>query len=322
MSFTSEWVWNLIDKKKETSAAGGILFQRNAWNVSRSRFSDAAHDSELGETSASLDGENGGVTETTDGPTRPGVSFPTTQNWVRSTDQFLDSGMRVNERRVYIQDFDTTSLLNPNKIKVVFAAIDAALASRCLWVVTEFAPLDITEAFLAPLTNTTIPTNRALQGLLGFTINSDVGLFPDGYTAEGVTSPNINQNLFFDSYATLNGQPIYWNAISGGHSLWYDGADYIISLSTTVNASPSNYWSSATLVGTYSPAGGNTGSPVVTKGLKMVAAGSWSGTNYSIISGLQGKFHCVKDSQDYSDRSVPWYMQTQEWEYKDEWVVV
>lgn len=80
MAVTTNWVWESINRNRDYSIVDNTEFYRENWQVVRYRISDAAYVSELGDTSSSLPGYNGGVTETVTPPsysvlTCPGASY-------------------------------------------------------------------------------------------------------------------------------------------------------------------------------------------------------------------------------------------------------
>lgn len=64
MSVTSGWEWQTIDRREAAVSIEPIYIYRPNWTLVRTRISDAAYSSELGDTTSSLSGLNGGVTET------------------------------------------------------------------------------------------------------------------------------------------------------------------------------------------------------------------------------------------------------------------
>ena len=120
MAFTSEWEWASAARSYSTSFGGGAYNKADPITLIRSRISNAAYSSQEGAQSASLDGENGGVTETIAAPTLTNVGkFGTARSWVSSTAFWIQSG-GANGAPVYTQIEE--SIPEPALINIMFKA--------------------------------------------------------------------------------------------------------------------------------------------------------------------------------------------------------
>tara|TARA_R100000750_G_scaffold58820_1_gene46805 strand:+ start:1544 stop:2326 length:783 start_codon:yes stop_codon:yes gene_type:complete len=91
--FTSNWEWVSLARNFNTSFGGGVWNEKTPQVVQRFRWSDEAYSSEEGDTSSSLSGENGGVTETISAGTLADVGrFDDSENWVSTSSNWVQSG--------------------------------------------------------------------------------------------------------------------------------------------------------------------------------------------------------------------------------------
>ena len=140
-AFTSKWVWESIDRSLDISV-GAVSSTRNNWSVVRSRYSDKAYVSELGASEGSLDGENGGVTETIEtGVEIHGVKFDTTRNWVLDSTLWIDNGNEKNGNPVYVQ-YLANNIPNAAKVNVIYL-YKLTSYSQYYWVCTETTAADV-----------------------------------------------------------------------------------------------------------------------------------------------------------------------------------
>ena len=119
MAFTPDWMWRVVDRRKDYSVTAGVESFRENWMLSRYRVSDQAYSSELGDTSSSLAGENGGVTETIAVPTGytylsfSGANYPYTAGV-----EFYSAGYSRNGQSAYI--YSDPSPEDSTKSAVIF----------------------------------------------------------------------------------------------------------------------------------------------------------------------------------------------------------
>lgn len=144
MAFTTNWMWRVIDRRKDYSISQGVESFRENWTLSRYRISDQAYSSELGDTSTSLAAENGGVTETITAPTD--TTHYRAYNWDFTDDvPWYSSGYTRNGRQAYI--YSEPSPVDSSKSAVMFYEVhfDAGIGSgQKYWWMTQCSASEAT----------------------------------------------------------------------------------------------------------------------------------------------------------------------------------
>jgi hypothetical protein len=189
MSVTSGWMFDEIDRGYDISVSGGLTLRRNVWSISRHRISDDTYSSQLGEIAASLSGANGGVTETVQAPSRTVVSFDTSQNWIETTDRFVEAGFEHNSRPVYVMEYGQRSKYNASRTVVLAAIPLSAGGTSLFWYAYQSSPLSISQqdvpAFAGLATGEPFYQRPYAKNTAGFTANSITSLTPHGLSITG-----------------------------------------------------------------------------------------------------------------------------------------
>lgn len=120
MAFTTDWMWRIIDRRKDYSVTSGVETFRENWTLARYLISNDTYVSELGDTASSLSAENGGVTETVGVPT--GYSYYQFSNDAdypyTPLVPFYSAGYNRNGRQAYI--YSEPSPEDSSKSAVIF----------------------------------------------------------------------------------------------------------------------------------------------------------------------------------------------------------
>ena len=117
MAFTTDWMWRVVDRRKDYSVSAGVESFRENWTLSRYRVTDQAYTSELGDTASSLAGENGGVTETIAVPT--GYTYYAATSWdYTDSIPWYSAGYQRNGKDAYI--YSNPSPKDASKSAVMF----------------------------------------------------------------------------------------------------------------------------------------------------------------------------------------------------------
>ena len=119
MADTTNWEWININRSQDVTISIGSTLTRNNWVLTRKRISDASYSSELGDTSSSLSGYNGGVTETVTPPLTDVINFDTATNWTATATDWIPSGATNNGAPVYVTTADP-NIPSSTKINIIF----------------------------------------------------------------------------------------------------------------------------------------------------------------------------------------------------------
>jgi hypothetical protein len=80
------------------------MMVRDNWSLSRFRVSDDSYTSLLGTSVQTLDGYNGGVTETIVPPTRSKIKWTAANDWASTADRWIQGAFEFNNKRVWVPE--------------------------------------------------------------------------------------------------------------------------------------------------------------------------------------------------------------------------
>jgi len=324
MAFTSQWTWGTINRGVGKLVSGGVLYHRNIWKLVRSRISNDSYSSELGDSATSLDGYNGGVTETISSPLVDGLTFAMTGfdgyievsgagsagvdgRYVRGDDvsgspAWYQEGGGTGFQDAIIWGGDGTWRLYNNNINIYDSA-------NCL--VTD-APYS---ANASPWAN-------------------DGGVLPVPSVGGGGGTWATDGGVWLPTGGLKNSFPIYTQYKTTNFPL---GKTNVVWYSLT--GATFGLWCSAPTTDTLAQSGGFEDEANVTNypdGFAVASSGgsdldgktlegqeAWD-TNDGLASvgPTQVSLDCTDDDQIYDEQSVGWYKQVQTWEFIDAWTPV
>lgn len=120
MAFTGNWTVTEDDRGTIKSASGAAVFSQDNWVVRRFRYSDEDYNPEQGSSALELSGYYGGELAEFLAGTVDGFVFNDDTDWVSTSAVFVDTGLQLNSRAVYVQQTGTFNKPNPFKTNVMY----------------------------------------------------------------------------------------------------------------------------------------------------------------------------------------------------------
>jgi len=172
MAFTSEWVWGNISRNNDLVVVDGAYGEKGNWSMTRSRWSNDAYSSDLGDWELSLSAKNGGVTETITSPLSSdayGLKFSASTAWTLSGYIWDElTGATAWGKPVYKLHpiYQGLNIPDPDKFNYLMLIAEYAAPSSNYWqwamveLDDEFSQISDDELFFTDLTNYCYSTNR------------------------------------------------------------------------------------------------------------------------------------------------------------------
>ena len=327
MAVTSNWEWESISRGIDTNVFAGIVRTRNNWSLTRKRVSDEAYASELGDTATSLDGFNGGVTETIVSPSINALSFGnivggdfpatvTVSGAGRSASNGVYSyvGLDAFSQPKWMKGSDLIRWNYSGSTSNDFWEIDSTYNTTPTGTGDGHMPwdddltwVDIYGGMYNPVPSSIVPNDVSASWASAGDVWLETGYKRGGhpvYILQGKNHPvEYKRN-------------VCWLSTSGATVAWCMSAfaqDEIENNSFEDNyANLSDDYAIGSLTG-YSSIDG-----IVLEGY---SGGIYNGFDATASLGsTQIPLLCTADNQSYPSKSVDWFTQTQNWTYVDSWV--
>lgn len=336
MSFTSNWIWDSVNKVLDVNVgSGGTRTTRNNWAATRHRFTDVDFPSELGNETEVLSAYMAGeiVNERIGDPNH--ITFGTTRNWT-------DTAYKYNALYDYFRRYwngggtpqffykiedDVLNLPDNSKTTIVRPRLrwDSGAEKWWWWweagewskTTTDWFPSDI------PSVTRTVTTGMTLTGV---TVDPNAtpqqwqiilnGTCPDAdrYQVRGSVY-GVYSSCEAEGTVTVPGEIEFTFAkVSGSTIHIYVGM-------MPDDTTPTNYIKTAEVDGGTGEYGVVTSPPAIDTQAFITAVGTFSGASTAADAGLAQptNYYCSSDVTSYK-QAEPWKTQTQTWIYKDEYV--